>query len=463
MIHLSILRHTRRLIASAIIFGSAILLMLWLPIQILKYVWPTFLPYTLSGDSEVNELSLQLLLLQIILPGFFEQSHTRIWLKGIIRLWCNVVSWLLGIKSYLLGSEPRPNDDEQQRQPEPGVGLAAAHQAILQRDVPVGFQPYDKPTFFGMRLLGLVFLMCVSLVIGSLITLTVPICVGRYVMALWSLGSHLAPQKAGAPVRPHELYTAAMGTYLCWVLSRGVALAVNLFPQGRQAVMTKIKHWLSVGASYTMAASVFVIMLGVIPLMFGLLLELVVVVPLRVPLEKTPVFFLGQDWALGVLYTKIACALTVMGPDWALKRAIEQAYRDGLRDIDLKFIIRELAAPVITVLGLCLSVPYVIAHTFMPLFFNNQHTRILIARRIYPLFLIAAIMVAIINFHIRQFKKLYVAIKNDKYLVGQRLVNYDHRKKKSENAAASGASSSTAPPQAQAPAAVPVPVAAPQN
>lgn len=65
MIHLSILRHARRLIASAIIFGSTVLLMLWAPIQILKSGWPTFLPYTLSGDSEVNELSLQLLLLQV--------------------------------------------------------------------------------------------------------------------------------------------------------------------------------------------------------------------------------------------------------------------------------------------------------------------------------------------------------------------------------------------------------------
>lgn len=71
MIHLSILRHIRRLIASAIIFGSAVLLMLWLPIQILKFMAPKFLPYTLSGDSEVNELSLQLLLLQVrLISGF---------------------------------------------------------------------------------------------------------------------------------------------------------------------------------------------------------------------------------------------------------------------------------------------------------------------------------------------------------------------------------------------------------
>lgn len=65
MIHLPILRHVRRLIASAMIFGSAVLLMLWLPIRMLKTIWPSFLPYTLSGDSEVNELSLQLLLLQV--------------------------------------------------------------------------------------------------------------------------------------------------------------------------------------------------------------------------------------------------------------------------------------------------------------------------------------------------------------------------------------------------------------
>lgn len=67
MIHLPILKHVRRLISSAMIFGSVVLLMLWIPIRVLKTIWPTFLPYTLSGDSDVNELSLQLLLLQVSL------------------------------------------------------------------------------------------------------------------------------------------------------------------------------------------------------------------------------------------------------------------------------------------------------------------------------------------------------------------------------------------------------------
>lgn len=227
------------------------------------------------------------------------------------------------------------------------------------------------------------------------------------------------------------------------MLSRGISIAVNLFPQGRAAVIQKLKHWVSVGASYAMAAIIFVLMLGVVPLLFGLLLELVVVVPLRVPLAQTPILFLWQDWALGVLYTKIACALTLMGPEWTLKRALDRAYRDGIRDIDLKFIIRELAIPVITCFGLALAVPYVLAHSILPLFFTSQYARIMIVRRIYPFFLLVAIGVGIVVFQVRQFKKLYVAIKNDKYLVGQRLVNYDHRKKKQESAAAAAAAAAS--------------------
>lgn len=343
----------------------------------------------LSGDSEVNELSLQLLLLQIILPGFFEQSQTRIWLKGLIRIWCCVISWFLGIKSYLLGTEPRPNDEEPRQAENQGLGgggLAAAHQALLQRDVPVGYQPFDRPSFFPIRLIGLLVFMCISLVIGSLMTLTIPVWIGRHGMSIWSMSTGIASGKvvnidgqnidvagdlgandaapASVPTsKPHELYTAAIGIYLCWLISKGIALAVNLLPQGRNAILEKLKHWCSVAISYGLAAVIFVLMLGVVPLMFGLLLELVVVVPLRVPLNQTPVLFLWQDWALGVLYTKIACALIFMGPDWGLKRAIEQAYRDGLREMDLKFIIRELATPVISCFGLALAVPYVSAFT----------------------------------------------------------------------------------------------------
>lgn len=148
MIHLPILEHIRKLLISAVIFGSAVLLMLWLPIRILKMILPSFLPYTVSlnNDTQVNELSLELLLLQVILPALLEQSHTRIWLKGLVRSWCKVVAWILNIHSYLLGdADGKQNREDGQNgngpvgnAPEAGAGLGAVHQALLMMEPPTG-------------------------------------------------------------------------------------------------------------------------------------------------------------------------------------------------------------------------------------------------------------------------------------------------------------------------------------
>ncbi|KAG7166308.1 E3 ubiquitin-protein ligase MARCH6-like 2, partial [Homarus americanus] len=223
MIHLPIVRHTRRFLASMVIFGSTVLLMLWLPIKIIHGLWPSFLPYhiTLSSDTPVSELSLELLLLQVILPALLEQGHTRVWLKLLVRHWCAAVSHVLGLRSYLLGdvaldaqgggvviggdtgggvgevgagAVPQVELEE----PADGIvnpvvgggadalagGLGAAHQALLQRDGPTGFQAYVRPRWFGVRILGLIIMMCISLTAASIMCLTLPVLVGRQCMYL---------------------------------------------------------------------------------------------------------------------------------------------------------------------------------------------------------------------------------------------------------------------------------------
>ena len=57
------------------------------------------------SDAPVSELSLELLLLQVVLPALLEQGYTRQWLKGVIRKWCIGVAWLLDLRSYLLGEQ----------------------------------------------------------------------------------------------------------------------------------------------------------------------------------------------------------------------------------------------------------------------------------------------------------------------------------------------------------------------
>ncbi|KAG7227423.1 hypothetical protein INR49_000429 [Caranx melampygus] len=428
MIHLPIYRHLRRFILSVVVFGSIVLLMLWLPIRIIKLLFPTFLPYNvmLYSDAPVSELSLELLLLQVVLPALLEQGHTRQWLKRLVHAWTFTTGYMLDLHSYLLGDhedeDNQPNNNppgrhNNNRIPGLGEGLHAAHQAILQQGGPVGFQPYHRPVNFPLKIILLVVFMCVTLLLASLICLTLPVCVGRWLMSFW-MGSAMV----------HELYTAASGLYVCWLSIRAATVLLSWMPQGRTVIMLKVHEWTLMILKTIVVA---VLLAGVIPLLLGLLFELVIVAPLRVPLDQTPLFYPWQvgplRLALGVLHAKIIAAITLMGPQWWLKTVIEQVYANGIRNIDLYFILRRLAAPVICVLLLSLCVPYTISKGITPLLGVQPEMQTLVERRIYPFLLMVVILLAILSFQIRQFKRLYEHIKNDKYLVGQRLVNYERK------------------------------------
>ncbi|KAK6299544.1 hypothetical protein J4Q44_G00295770 [Coregonus suidteri] len=441
MIHLPIYRHLRRhlrrFILSVVVFGSIVLLMLWLPIRMIKLLLPAFLPYNvmLYSDAPVSELSLELLLLQVVLPALLEQGHTRQWLKGLVRAWTVTAGYLLDLHSYLLGEQeddeanqpvnnnnnPAPGHHNNNANPAPAVGegLHAAHQAILQQGGPIGFQPYHRPLRFPFRIVLLIGFMCVTLLVSSLLCLTLPVFAGRWLMSFWTGSSKI-----------HELYTAACGLYVCWLSIRGATVLLAWMPQGRTIIMIKVQEW-SLMILKTLVVALLVA--GVIPLLLGLLFELVIVAPLRVPLDQTPLLYPWQDWALGVLHAKIIAAITLMGPQWWLKTVIEQVYANGIRNIDLHFIICKLAAPVISVLLLSLCVPYVIAAGVVPAVGLSgvsgvtPEMQILIQRRIYPFLLMVVSIIGILSFQIRQFKRLYEHIKNDKYLVGQRLVNYERK------------------------------------
>uniref|UniRef100_A0AAZ3Q6I8 E3 ubiquitin-protein ligase MARCHF6 n=1 Tax=Oncorhynchus tshawytscha TaxID=74940 RepID=A0AAZ3Q6I8_ONCTS len=429
MIHLPIYRHLRRFILSVVVFGSIVLLMLWLPIRMIKLLLPAFLPYNvmLYSDAPVSELSLELLLLQVVLPALLEQGHTRQWLKGLVRAWTVSAGYLLDLHSYLLGEQEddanqpvnnnhapgHQNNNNANPAPAVGEGLHAAHQAILQQGGPIGFQPYHRPLRFPFRIVLLIGFMCITLLVSSLVCLTLPVFAGRWLMSFWTGSSKI-----------HELYTAACGLYVCWLSIRGATVLLAWMPQGPTIIMVKVQEW-SLMILKTLVVALLVA--GVIPLLLGLLFELVIVAPLRVPLDQTPLFYPWQDWALGVLHAKIIAAITLMGPQWWLKTVIEQVYANGIRNIDLHFIICKLAAPVISVLLLSLCVPYVIAAGVVPAVGVTPEMQILIQRRIYPFLLMVVSIIGILSFQIRQFKRLYEHIKNDKYLVGQRLVNYERK------------------------------------
>ncbi|XP_068697497.1 E3 ubiquitin-protein ligase MARCHF6-like isoform X2 [Montipora foliosa] len=442
MIRLPVYRHSRRFLLSLVVFGTTVLLMMYLPVRIIKWLMPNFLPYNvqLSSEVPVSELSLELLLLQVVLPALLEQGHTRQWLKNVMRGWAVAVAFILNLRSYLLGDVPLDgaenvyyfhNRNNQQNRNNPPQGNAAAQNAVQVQPgaghVPaadgaaaVGFQPYIRPPMFAFKILMLVLLMCVSLSFASFVTLTGPVFIGRSVMLLWMGGASV-----------HELYTAACGLYFIWLVCRVGSVLLSWVPLGWKGVAGKVLEWVVLGLKCVLVA---LALIGLVPLLLGLLFELVVVAPLRVPLDQTPLYFPWQDWALGVLHMKIICAVTMMGPNWWLKGALEQVYQDGVRNINVMFIFRHVTLPVVTCLLLAVTVPYVIAAGIVPMIVRSPETSLFCLRRIYPFLLAMFVLIVGFIFQGRQFRLLYERIKNDKYLVGQKLVNYEHGRQVTKSA-----------------------------
>ena len=312
MIHLSIARHMRRFCASLVMFGTSILVMLYLPSRIIKKTIPSFLPYQTAQatESQVDELAMELLLLLVILPAVQDQNHTKEWLKHLIRAWCRVAGYVLDLRSYLFGDVPleasndrdeaemdginigqeaenilnnnhriqnglqedgnilqQPEDDalnmleeavnhdanDEAEQVPPiappilppapmaeavgagGGGLGEVHQALFNQG-PTGFQPYNKPSFFALRITGLLVLMLMSWLVSSLVLMLLPVWLGRQAFSFWF------PGNSGV----YELYTSATGLYTCLLFVRGTTLFTGWIQQGWAQVSHKLKEWTAI-------------------------------------------------------------------------------------------------------------------------------------------------------------------------------------------------------------------------
>ncbi len=248
---------------------------------------------------------MELLLLLVILPAVQDQNHTREWIKNAIRAWCSAAAWLLDLRSYLFGdteadranaaaaaaaaaaNNPReqaaeaPNVDqndpaeqeqrdqgqdenqhqqqpqeEQQQQQQGEDGLGAAHQALLQHESPVGFQPYIKPKMFPLlvrlshlqagcvefkgsmsfQIVSLIGLMLLSWLVVSLIMMLAPVWIGRQIISLCFDDNS----------RVYELYTSAIGLYTCLLAIRGTTLVTGWIQQGWAQLSNKMREWATI-------------------------------------------------------------------------------------------------------------------------------------------------------------------------------------------------------------------------
>lgn len=352
---------------SAIIYGTVTFILVWIPIQILKFILPSFLPYT--APTEGNYFSEWSIFITFLMVPIVKQNILRCWMKKGIEIWCINVSRILGLKSYLLRNKPRRKSH------------------VVQV-----FQPYTQPTNFILRLVALLIIVNLTLIVISLFVLIIPMCCIRLVMPFFPA---LLPTTK-TPYRQmtiHEIIISTIHLYL-WKIVLGVRYSSwrRLLLDGPTIVMNYFKFYFKKGFK---AIVTLTVMFCIIPQMFGLLFQLIFVVPFNVPMHQTPVIWEMKNIAFNLFCIKLLTVGFLLGPDCALRRAIKRVYMNGFANFNFGQVIRDIVLPVICVFSLLLIVPYLIGYSLVPFFISSQQLIILIPRVIYPIFLFIVVIIKV--------------------------------------------------------------------
>ena len=112
------------------------------------------------------------------------------------------------------------------------------------------------------------------------------------------------------------------------------------------------------------------------------------------------------------------------GPQWRLKVVLERLYQDGLRRIDFAFLIHEFLLPFTINIGMFMAFPYLtvsyVAPSFLTSFVIHQ-----VERYIYSTIISSMLLLAFVVFQIKQLRLLFEHVRDEKYLVGRRLINFE--------------------------------------
>ena len=415
MIQLSIYKYCRRFLMSTTIFGSTIVIIAWLPVYLLGTVAPNFLPFNAAmRTSLIGEFCLQILVLQYTIPNLLEHGNTKTFLKSLICAWASLFGGLLGIRSYLLSEEDAAENNNENG--ERNENLAPLPNNEEQR-------PYIKPPYFGVRVVLLLFCVAGSFALISFGLLVVPVLIGRFAVKMVIGNSILIPHFFGVTrFEIHETYTFLVGMYFCWNCFRLYWALATWAPRGWDSIKEKIKDAMTLCFKF-LVLSFFLLFL--LPLMIGLLLDLVILIPLTVPLYQTPVIVLWQDWAAGLLVEKLVIATIVVGPRFWLKENIVRAYQQGLRNLPLCEFIFSTVLPVFIMVLTCLCVPYAVGRSIPLLLTCSDVTLYYLKWRAFPLLIFGVNTVVFFWYEVTQFNRLCDHIKNERYLIGRRLQDYN--------------------------------------
>ncbi|KAK9690908.1 hypothetical protein RND81_09G162600 [Saponaria officinalis] len=440
-------KHARRVLLSVAVYGSLIVMLVFLPVKLAMRMAPSIFPLDISVADPFTEIPADILLFQICIPFAIKHFKLRTTVKSLLHYWFTAVGWALGLTDFLL---PRPEDtiahdngnaDAGRQDGLPGQQLGEVvrqdqGRLPLHPDAPNdqshgsenSTEEYDgdeqseaERYSFVFRIVLLMVVAWMTLLVLNSILVVIPVSLGRLIFN----SIPLLPITHG--IKCNDLYAFTIGSYLIWTAIAGARYAIEQIKSKRAAVLfQQICKW---GSIVFRSSALLSIWIFVIPVLIGLLFELLVIVPMRVPVDESPVFLLYQDWALGLIFLKIWTRLVMldhmiplMDETWRTK--FQRVRDNGFSRLQGLWVLREIVLPIILKLLTALCVPYVLARGVFPVFGYS----LIVNSAVYRFSWLGCLCLSVIIFCAKRFHvwftNLHNSIRDERYLIGRQLHNF---------------------------------------
>jgi E3 ubiquitin-protein ligase MARCH6 len=284
------------------------------------------------------------------------------------------------------------------------------------------------PPWFRLRIfLFIVFIWLFAALTGVSITI-VPLVFGRQVFA------KLIPPH----VRKNDVYAFSIGIYILGSALYAIVHVGRFISYLRSALEinaeTPKNVIRQVAATTSLVARIawtYTAFLFILPTLFAFLIEFYFIVPLHTyfALEEQHVVHFVQSWTLGLLYVKLTTRIILWHEDSRPAQSLRAITRNGYLNPDARLATRSFILPVGMLLCSALVYPWCLARVVtLTVLREEPEKHLLTYRYSYPMCLAICCIGFALYTLLGWLKSWRMKIRDEVYLIGERLHNFGDRK-----------------------------------
>ncbi|KAI9792147.1 MAG: hypothetical protein M1816_002687 [Peltula sp. TS41687] len=289
-------------------------------------------------------------------------------------------------------------------------------------------QSYTKvhiPPWFRVRIGLFVFLIWIFAAITGVGMTIIPLVLGRMIFAAL-FSNHL---------RMNDVYAFAIGVYILGAIfygayhyEKGIVRAKRLLRVHCGSLTQALHQAYGFLVNTSKLLYSFTAFAFILPGLFAFLFELYIIIPLHTyfAADEKHVIHLVHDWTLGVLYVKIISRVILGYSHSRPARALRAITRHGWLKPDIGLATRFFILPAIVLLGTAILAPLPLAWLSLRLVRLDDMTDLSptqIYRYSYPATLAAGFLMVLLYFFALVVRRWRQSIRDEVYLVGERLHN----------------------------------------